>query len=59
MRHRNQTEVFTGTAVELRAEIEARRPYAIAIKEALLRNDISGCEAAQKAMREVFSEQRR
>lgn len=40
------------TAAELRAEIEARWPYAIAIKEAFLRNDIAGCEAAQKAMRD-------
>ena len=40
------------TVSELRAILDARAPYAAAIKAALLRGDLEGCAKAQKAMRE-------
>lgn len=42
------------TVDEVRAEIEARRPYCAAIMAAFMRNDIPGCEAAQAVMRAAF-----
>ena len=42
------------TVSELRAILDARAPYAAAIKDALLRGDLEGCAKAQKAMREKF-----
>lgn len=51
-------EVFTGTVAELRARLDARRPYALAIKEAFMRGDIDGCAEAQRRMREAFPDER-
>lgn len=42
-------------AAEFRAELEKRRPYALAVKVALMRGDIEGCAEAQRAMREEFN----
>ncbi len=42
------------TITELRAELDARRPYAKAVMDAFRRNDIVGCAEAQRAMREKF-----
>jgi hypothetical protein len=39
---------------ELRAILDARRPYAVAIKDALMRGDLAGVAAAQATMRKQF-----
>lgn len=44
------------TVAELRAILDARKPYCLAINEAFRRGDMDGTAAAQKAMREVFPE---
>lgn len=49
-------EVFTGTAAELRAKLDQRRPFAAAIMEAMLRGDHDGCAEAQRQMRQAFPE---
>jgi hypothetical protein len=42
------------TVAELRAILDARAPYCKAIKDAFMRGDLAGCDAAQQAMREAF-----
>lgn len=42
------------TVEELRAILDARRSYCVAIKDAMMRGDIAACAAAQRAMREAF-----
>jgi hypothetical protein len=42
------------TVAQVRAELDARRPYAKAVMDAFRRNDMAGCEEAQRAMREKF-----
>ena len=44
------------TLAELRADLDARRPYAKAVMEAFRRNDIAGCAEAQRIMREKFAD---
>lgn len=42
------------TVAELRAALDERRPFAKAIHDAMMRGDLDGCDAAQKAMRDKF-----
>lgn len=42
------------TVAELRAILDARKPYTDAINDAFMRGDIEACAAAQKAMRDAF-----
>jgi hypothetical protein len=42
------------TVLELKAEIAARAEMAKAVMDAVKRNDLEACAAAQKAMREKF-----
>jgi hypothetical protein len=52
-----KTKIHTPkTVAELRAILDARAPYAKAIAYAMKRGDLDSCGAAQKAMREAFSE---
>jgi hypothetical protein len=51
---RNPKQPAPKSVEELRAILDARRPYAVAIKDALMRGDMAGVAAAQSAMREKF-----
>lgn len=51
-------KVFTGTAADLRALLDARKPYAEAVMAAMLRGDHDGCAEAQRQMREAFPDGR-
>ncbi len=42
------------SADEYRAELDRRRPYAMAVREAFLSGNIEATAAAQKAFREAF-----
>lgn len=44
------------TVQELRAILDARKPYTDAISAAVRAGDMAACEAAQKAMRAAFLE---
>lgn len=44
----------TITTAQYRAELDERAIYARAIMDAMIRKDLAGCAAAQKAMRERF-----
>lgn len=50
----NQMAQKYPTLAELRADLDARAIMAKLVMDALRRNDISDCGAAQKAMREAF-----
>lgn len=43
------------TLQELRAELDARAPYAKRVMEAFKAGDLAACEQAQREMREAFS----
>jgi hypothetical protein len=44
------------SAAEYRAELDKRRPYALAVSAAFLSGNIDATAAAQKAFREAFPE---
>jgi hypothetical protein len=44
----------TVTLAQFRAELEARKPHAAAIMDAVLAGDLTGCAKAQAAMRARF-----